>query len=509
MRSTWLGRVPVLIAAALIALITGFNLIRLVCADAPRNPWESTEILEAWRSAQGMPVYELVPEGHATHMYGALVPWMQGELFRWVGPNNVSGRLLSLVSALVTVTFLAIALRGKRSLWYLAIAWAAILGVNHRSGQYFAENRPDMLALMFATAAVICLAAGEKRRRALLVLAGSLCLLVGFFCKQTVTIIAVVPLAVLIMRCKRPTRADIFLASFPLALIVGVILGLKYVSPTVYHYMIEVPGAYSINWPRAAKYFWELLLDSPLFLLLFAEWLFFDGGSVRNDPRMLWLMAVLAVAIPSSAVSHAKVGGWPNCLLPALLAMMAFCILRLPRLLDRLENSKLPVPSRLGLGSFLGLLLLMTTFPHLTYANGLLVPRSRWNQEYWKTVALARRLPGTVVCPEDPTIPLHAKQYAGQNFFSEQDAHPRNGRWPDQVPRRVLDECRGADYVVDVANYWGENIDDSLLEGIGFEPAPGIALNPTCYKIWRRKTARPAAGMNHLSLTASSEPIPE
>ena len=25
------------------------------------------------------------------------------------------------------------------------------------------------------------------------------------------------------------------------------------VSPTVYHYMVEVPGAYSVNWPRAVK----------------------------------------------------------------------------------------------------------------------------------------------------------------------------------------------------------------------------------------------------------------
>jgi len=478
-----------LIAAMLIGLITGFNLLRLVAAAAPRNPWESIEIVEAWRSVRGMPVYELSPAGHATHMYGAFVPWVQGALFRWIGLNNVSGRVLTLVSALATVTLLAVGLRGEQSAWYLVIAWAAILGVNHRSGQYFAENRPDMPALLFATAALLLFAFGQERRRALAVVLGSACLVVGFFFKQSVTIFAVVPLIALTLRWRRPKSSEILLAFFPVAVIALTILGLKLLSPTVYHYMIEVPGAYSINWPRATKYLWELLLDSPLFLVLLAEWLLVDDGSIREDPRVLWLIAVLAVAIPFSAVSHAKVGGWPNSLLPALLAMMTFCILRLPRLLIHLDIPTSPQSSRLIFGSFLAVLLLMTTFPHLTYANGLIVSASPWDQAYWKAVALARQLPGTVVCPEDPTIPLHARRYAGQNFFSEKDAHPLNGRWPQAMPERSLAEIRRADYVVDVTNYWGENIDDQLLEDLGFEPAEDVALDPGCYKIWRRSAA--------------------
>ena len=141
------GRLPLLIAACLICAIGSINLYRLTSATAPRNPWESLQVVEAWRSLQGMPVYELPPEGHATHNYGALVPWVQGQIFRWTGPNNVTGRLLSLVSALSLVTLLAFCFAGERSVWALAIAWAALLGVDHRSGHYFAENRPDMTAL--------------------------------------------------------------------------------------------------------------------------------------------------------------------------------------------------------------------------------------------------------------------------------------------------------------------------------------------------------------------------
>ena len=47
-------------------------------------------------------------------MYGALVPWFQGEIFRFTGPNNVSGRLLSVISALLTVTVVAFCFAGER-----------------------------------------------------------------------------------------------------------------------------------------------------------------------------------------------------------------------------------------------------------------------------------------------------------------------------------------------------------------------------------------------------------
>src|SRR5580704_8157671 len=102
------GRWPLFFAAVLICAIGSVNLYRLTSAAAPRNPWESLEVVEAWRSLRGMPVYELPPDGHATHMYGAIVPWVQGEIFRWTGPNNLSGRLLSLGSALFLVTMLAL-----------------------------------------------------------------------------------------------------------------------------------------------------------------------------------------------------------------------------------------------------------------------------------------------------------------------------------------------------------------------------------------------------------------
>ena len=37
-------------------------------------------------------------------------------------------------------------------------------------------------------------------------------------------------------------------------------------------------------------------------------------------------------------------------------------------------------------------------------------------------IAEARSLPGTVICPDDPTIPLMAKGYAGRTAVFEADA---------------------------------------------------------------------------------------
>jgi hypothetical protein len=486
-RTVWLCRAPLFVAAALICLISAYNLVRLVSAPAPRDPWEATEVLEAWRSLQGMPVYELSPQGHSTHVYGALVPWLQGEIFRWIGPNNISGRILTLVSALAAVTLLAVTMRGERSTWYLLIAWAAFLGVNHRSGQYFAENRPDMTSMMFGAAGVLLMGVGLESRRGMSVALGIACLVVGFFFKQTAFIFAIVPILALALRWQRPSRSEILLATLPIMVSLGVILALKTLNPTVYYFMIDVPRAFALDGRRTIRMTWDLLLDSPLFLILLTECLLRDSRSLRDDPRVRWLLAVLVVTIPYSGVTTAKVGGWCNSLLPALLAMMAFCVLRFPRLLKGLGDVATPLPHRVMLGGVLALLLLMTTFPHMSQDNNLISPQTSVNREYPSAVSTTARLPGRVICPEDPTIPLYAKAYVGQNIFSERDTHLANGHWPTTVPETVLADCRAADFIVDIADYYDDPLQDELLQSLGFEVAPELAPDLSYYRIWRNK----------------------
>jgi hypothetical protein len=490
--SLWLGRAPLLVAAALIALVTGFNLHRLLYAESPKHPWDSIEIVEAWRSLEGMPVYELSPQGHATHMYGALYPWVQGKLLGSFGVNNLSGRAVSIVSALLLVTLLAAGMRTGATLWCLAVSWAIILGVNHRSEHYFADSRPDMTALLLGTAALFVVGYGCERRRGLPVVLGTVLLVTGFWFKQIVAVFAIVPLVVLLARRRWPSWQELIHAGLPPAAVAGTIVGLKFASPVIYHYMVEIPGGYAVNWPRAVKFLWELLLDSPLFLVVFGEWLVSERRSSERDPRTRWLLAVLAVALPFSVVARAKVGGWANSLLPALLAMAAFAALRLPRIWARVEQASTPVRARLAYGGFLACVVLMTTFPHLTYENNVLVAALPRDREYWQAVTIARALRGKVVCPEDPTIPLHAKRDACRNLYAERDARPSGGTWPVGIPDSVLAEITAADFVVDVTDY-AEQLDEESLEDLGFELDSSVARQLEHYKVWRRVRRWPVA----------------
>jgi len=489
-----------LAVASVICLITTFNVAMLVSAQAPRNPWEAMQVIEAWRSARGMSLYERAPDRHSTQAYGALVPRLQGEIFRWVGPNSSSGRVLSFVSALALVALLAVTMRGDRSTWYFLIACAAVLGVNHRSGQYFAENKPDLPALLFAATGTLLIGLGQERRRWLYVALGSACLVGGFFFKQTAFVFAGVPIVALVLRGRRPARSEIVLALIPLAVGAGVVLALKIFDPNVYYYMIKSHTAFGLNGRRTARMIWDLFLDSPLFLVLLTECIVFDARSLRDDPRVRWLMAVLIVLVPYGGVSAGKVGGWYNSLLPALLAMTAFCVLRLPRLLRGLNTLGSPLPHRVLLGGVTAFLLLLSTFPHMSQDNNLLASRTPFDLEYDRVVSSAALLPGRVVCPEDPTIPLFAKGFVGLSVFGERDMRPVNGDWPTEVPDIVLAECREADYVVDVADAWQDPVKEDSLRALGFEPDPAIATDLRCYHIWRRKSPVPALSLSRMTL---------
>ena len=153
---------------------------------------------------------------------------------------------------------------------------------------------------------------------------------------------------------------------------------------------------------------------------------------------------------------------------------------------------------RLLLGSFLAVLMLMTAFPHLTRQHGLILPRSPRDRAYAQAVTAAKAMPGTVICPEDPTIPVHARQYAGLNVFIEYDAHPVDHDWPRTPPEPVLAEIRRADYLIDVCDYFQDIIKDELLLSLGYEPLDTATLDPSCYRIWRRKT--PATAFRNPSL---------
>jgi hypothetical protein len=301
-------------------------------------------------------------------------------------------------------------------------------------------------------------------------------------------IFAAVPPVALVLRGRKPSRSEVLLALVPLTVAVGTIVGLRIVSPAVYHYMIVVPKAFGLRWAATVRNAWELLLDTPLFLVLLGEWIVVERASFPKDPRLLWLAAVLAVTIPYSALTSAKVGGMDNSLLPALFPLLAFCVLRLPRMLRYVERPGSPWTSRLVAGSFLAFIVLLTAFPRLSTRHPLLVPTSRHQHAYWKLVELVKRLPGTVVCPEDPTIVLYARRQVGLNIYTECDAHLVRGTYPTEPPEQVLREIRAADHLVDVYDDTQNYLKHEDLRSLGFEPVTfdDATMESSDYRLWRR-----------------------
>ncbi len=489
-RFAWICRGPVLLAAAIIIGLMAFNTGRLLLAPAPRNAWEALEVVEGYRSVQGMPVYELGPSAHATHMYGALVPWVQGRLFRTLGPNNISGRLMTLLSGLGVVALIVIVCRRDRLDWLLPIAVAIVLGVDHRGGHYFAENRPDMSALLCSALAIVLLYLGVERTRLAAVIAGTLLLVLGFFFKQISFVFAAVPAVALVLRGRWPRWREILLAAIPLATAFVVPTVLRLGWPAVYHYMLELPGSYLVRWDRVPKYCWEFLVDSPLFLLLLGEWIARDFGRDRGaDPRVRWLLAIFAVMLPWSAIAHSKVGGWPNSLLPALFAMVGFCVLRLPRLGAWIDAPARPRVARLAAAALVALLMLTTAFPRINRASGIVTPRSPFDADYKGAVTLAKSLPGKVVCPEDPTIALYAKGYVGYNASAEKDGCPERGVYTERRLELVRSEVESADYVIDLDDDFCPYINPERLRALGFEQVETPRLTSGQYRFWKRVRA--------------------
>lgn len=468
-------RVP-LIAAALFVVFVNFSLLRArVSHPQPNSPWEAGLVVDASRIAHGLPVYEDPRAGHATTMYGPLAAAALAAVFKLTGANNYAGRLFELICGLVAVTLLAWALLRGQPPTTLLVGWAILLCVNVRSGNWFADTRPDAACLFFSVLALLL-----AYRDSWASFAASLFALVcAFYFKQTaVAAAAAIALACVLTRGRVRLwwlKAAATLAVLPLA-----ILATRAFFPLVYYYMITVPAANPIQTPRLYLVPLALLASVPLFHVALFEWL---SSGERLDKRGAWLSSAVACAFLYSVVSTARDGGGINSLMPAVAALLAFAVWRLPQLLAPADPARLSHARRLLHTSALAVALVVTGL--YSYEDALAITLATHGDEHYASaVEVARALPGKVVSPNDPTIPLYAKGYAGRQIFMEVDAGMRIGVVPDYA----LDELQTADYVVQVNKPLViQFIPDSRLEAAGFRPLDYPELRGTAYTVWAAK----------------------
>ena len=480
-----------LLRVALIAVslyVIGANAIIvsfLVTRDYPENPWESGQTVEAWRILQGQRVYYADPAlGPATQQYGYLAPWTLSRVFAVVGVNNYAGRVIELAAAIAMTLLLGLCVTRGRERWLSLVALALIFGVNTRSGNYFAQNRPDMVATFLSALALICLFSAVRQNSASRAWCGATILVAAFFFKQTSSMYAFVPSLALWFSRERRVRRYLTLVAPPIVLLALAWLLLMVLAPDAYFYMLVAQARFNLFPLRALKLLCELPMTLPLFVVLLLDLIATDRGAPARDPQLQWLVAALIVCWPASALALTKSGGTTNSLIPALVATACFCAARLDHYLHALASVR-GDGARTLVTAVTVILVGQFTFPELLPNLGVLTQRDHRQEEYPQVVAYVRDLPGRVVCPEDPTISVLAKGYASRNVYMEFDVALVGGEWPATVPPYVVAEIQSADYVVDVENSRQDLIRPEQLHAWGFTPSvKGPAW--TVYRVWER-----------------------
>jgi hypothetical protein len=281
---------------------------------------------------------------------------------------------------------------------------------------------------------------------------------------------------------------------------------IKQFAPGLWHFIVEVPAQYHVPALRAGRMAVELLTSIPLFVLALVHWLFTDARDTWQLPRVRWLMAALVCTVPASIVAFAKDGGASNSLIPALLSVGAFCAWRAPVVFALLRDAARPLPLRIAAGAIFGIMLFAHVYPAPAALSTAALTGGHGVNERALVIAEARSLPGKVVCPDDPTIPLIAKGYAGRTAVFEGDAV----YWDLGRMQAIVKEINSADYVIVMRHAllpggkalvttpldWGDGNEgdkEQLLLASGFAKSEFRTTSTPVYELWRRTPPPPPA----------------
>lgn len=473
--------------ATVAMIVIAVNVVFVCCRlmlPYPVSEWEAGLVNDAWRLATGLPVYR-APSEHATTMYGPAQMAVLAGLFDLLGPSLQAGRLLNIFAGLAAVLVLALSF-ARRNWLEIVVSVALLLSVNGWTGYYFVETRPDMVAVLWAVLGLLLLyrasEAANPAGEGGLAFVGSLLILTGAFFKQTMVVFVVVPLLAELLGRTAGRRYVVALLPPALALVAVAILR---TSPSLWHFMVEVPSQYRI-FPTGIFNGAKLLLGLPLFVLAVVHWLVTDARDNWRTPVARWLVVSAAIAIASSLPAYAKEGGTNNSLIPGLLAIGAFCTWRFSAALDLLNAPGRPWQLRLCAGMVLAVALFLHSLPSPAPLSAKMLKQGHGTLEYSALLEELRRLPGKVVSFDDPWMALKTKGYAGMVLVFEADAIGWN---PARL--KVLPEIETADYVVALRgiavtggpNWWPK---EETLQAAGFVKADFPNVVSSVYQLWRR-----------------------
>lgn len=456
----------------------------------PINVWEAGLLTDAARMAQGLRVYDPAIE-HATTMYSPLTTIVLSEIYKVFGFGLQAGRWLNVVAASISLVMI-LAWFARPRFADISIALAFLLAGHTRAAAYFAESRPDMTAILLILPSLWLVYRGLELARGAAqvawVAAGSLVLAAAVFTKQTALAYAAIAPVVVLLSDRSPRRFLLSLLPFVPA-IVAMAVTWKYF-PGVWRYMIEVPSQYGVPLANLRQQIVELGGAAPLFLMALVQWLLTDAAADMKRPRIRWLMVFIACACGSGCIAAAKEGAYFNSLIPAFLGMGAFCAWRIPVLLGLLARTDIAWTARSVAAATLAFLLVIFVTPNfdLFRIRGQFVGLGDASRPL--VIAEARELPGKVVSPDDPTLALMAKGYAGRSAVFQADLV----RW---VPTRIeplIEEIALADWVI-------------LMTAV--HVVPGKPTNPVLIGLdwWPREDVLHRLGFKRVAFKSTSDPL--
>jgi hypothetical protein len=422
-------------------------------------------------------------EGHATHLYGPLSTYNLAFWFSLFGPSNYLPRIVSFIAALLLVTTLVVVFVPHRGFVYWAVTACLFYVLNGRSGNYFVSTRPDVVALLFAVISLIVLYKGQLHSDLKLTLIGSLLLLVACFFKQTMMMASAIPLVSIFIDLSGWSKRKLFLSLLPfIVAFTAFFVLLPLIFPEVYHYTVWAPSQYGILVGNVVLAIWIIMMGALLFLVLLFLWIRSDDA-VNSKEK--WVIAALLVCVPAAAVTAGKPGATNNSLLPAFLAISAFCAMKFPLLLDQVFDNERSVATRIAVSLVFPFLLFLYAFPVPTTTRYHITGARPYLKEYINTQRVISDLSGNVICPEDPTLPLFSGAGIGRSFVLEYDAV----QWPEKMPNYLRTYLMDADYVVNRGPWpWGLDLlrDEHLIQ-LGFEKTSDLDSENGLYTIWLKQ----------------------
>lgn len=488
-----------LILFSTIGLIPSLSKIfQQLTLNYPLDLWEAGALVKSWQYQEGLPIYSSITSESATWMYGPFKLYLIGAFFSFTGFNFYIGRLLSFLAILITIfLLLKFFLRGQKyKLLSLYIALCLIF-IYDLKLNIFITTRPEAIPILCSLIFLFIFYKGLNRKSLILLVASSIILVIGFFFKQTIAPIAIVPITAMIFsRVNLFNRTNFLFATIPFFSILISILYLYLFQPEIYHYMLDGPSQYEI--PPSSLYQWtyRFLISIPLFYLFLYHWVTEESLENRSqkdyfnqfqDGNLInWVFAAILVMTGVGIIYAAKEGGTWNSLAYSVFSIYAFLLLRMENFLSALVNvSKINFWKAFLLSSMIGILILLGAF---TGKASDFKPRivGYGDSGHQEVLQIVQSLPGKVVCPQDPTIPLIAKGYAGQSIIFEYDAS--GYKWPLSS---VLSEIRGADYVITLGKNgswreWPFINHKQILQDLNFEPMELQKIEASDYQIWHK-----------------------